>query len=126
MKSAVLAQILFLWLFVLILLQPMLSHQDYMLNVAVKANADYAAEKAAPYGHVTPELRQEILDNLRGIGFDPSQIMIESQVIQQERGERIDVIIRAPRMPMFLYRIGNSQLPREYFAHSYTTSEFLS
>ncbi len=126
MKTTTLAQLFFLWLFVFVLFQPLISHQDYMLDVAVKANAEYAAQKAAPQGIVTPELRQEILDNLSALGFDPSEVNIESQLEKQERGQRLDIIIRAPRLPMFLYRLGNINLPTEYYAHTYTTSESIS
>lgn len=97
-----------------------------MLDVVVKANAEYAAQKAAPYGYITPDIRQEIIDNLTAVGFNADQIVIESQLEKQERGDRIDVIIRAPRLPMLLYRFGSSQLPTEYFAHAYTTSESIS
>lgn len=125
MKTKTIAEICFLWLLVFVVFQPIISHQDYMLDVAVKSNAEYAAQKAAQYGYVTAELRAEILSNLAQVGFNESEVTIESQNTEQIRGERIDVIIHAPRLPMFLYRFISTNLPTEYYAHKYTTSEYL-
>lgn len=125
MKTTALAQILFLPIFTLILFQPTLSHIDYSLDVIVKANAEYAVQKAAPYGYLTSDIKQEILDNLADVGFNPDFITIESQLEELERGQRIDIIITAPRMQMYLYKLGSKDIPRQYFAHAYTTSEYI-
>jgi len=123
--SGVLARLLFFWFALLILIQPSLSYLDYLLDLAVKSNAEYAAQKAAPAGGVTPQLRQEILDNLAAAGFDPAQVTVESTSTTVDRGERIDVRIRAPRLPMFLYRFGRESWPQEHYAHAVVMSEYV-
>lgn len=123
MITGVLSRLLFFWFALLILIQPSLSHLDYLLDLTVKSNAEYAAQKAAPAGGVTPELKQEILDNLAAVGFNPAEVTVESTSTMVDRGERIDVLIRAPRLPLFLYRFGNKSWPQEYYAHAVVMSE---
>lgn len=116
---------LFFWLTLIILVQPMLSHVDYLLDLVVKANAEYAAEKAAPEGIMTSALRQEVLQNLAAVGLDPDKVIIESGTTVLERTERLDVRIRAPRQPLFLFRFGSEAMPKEYYAHAYVMSEYI-
>lgn len=119
------AKVFFIWLGFMILLQPLLSHLDYLLDIVVKSNADYAAEKAAPDGVMTAELKQTVLDRLAAVGFDPDTVQVTSSSTIVDRGEQIDVKITAPRLPMFLYRFGSQSMPSTYYAHSYTTSEYI-
>lgn len=116
---------LFFWLTLIILVQPMLSHVDYLLDLVVKANAEYAAEKAAPEGMMSSALRQEVLQNLAAVGLDPDKVIIESGTTVLERTKRLDVRIRAPRQPLFLYRFGSEAMSKEYYAHAYVMSEYI-
>lgn len=120
-----LVRALFFWLTLIILVQPMLSHIDYLLDLVVKANAEYAAEKAAPDGILSGDLRQEVLNNLAAVGLDTSKVVIESGTTVVERTERLDVRIRAPRQPLLLYRFGSEAMPTEYYAHAYVMSEYI-
>jgi hypothetical protein len=123
--TSTLSRVLFLWVALIILIQPLWSHLDYLLDVVVKSNAEYAAQKAAPYGSITPEISQEVLAHLTAVGFDPAQVLIESENGVQPRGGAIDVKIRAPRLPQFFYRFGQANFPEQYYAHAYTTSEWI-
>lgn len=116
---------LFFWLTLIILVQPTLSHIDYLLDLVVKANAEYAAQKAAPDGIMTSTLRQEILNNLAAVGLDPGKVVIESGTTVLARTERLDVRIRAPRQTFLLYRFGSEAMPSEYYAHAYVMSEYI-
>ena len=125
MKETIL-RALFLWLALIIIVQPILSHKDYLLDVLVKANTAYITEKAAPEGMVTPSLKQEVFDNLSAVGFDPTEISItyNTSVVMQ-RKERLDVTLQIPRAPLFLYNFSSQTQPSYYYAHSYTMSEYL-
>jgi len=123
--AGVLGRLFFVWFALLILVQPSLSHIDYLRDLVVKSTAEYAAQKAAPAGGVTPELQQEILGNLAAVGFDPAQVVVESTSTTVDRGERIDVRIRAPRLPMFLWRFGRESWPQEHYAHAVVMSEYV-
>lgn len=124
--SQTVARALLFWLLLFILLQPSLSHLDYLLDLTVKSNAEYLAQKAAVEGTVTPALRQEVLDNLKAVGFSENSIEILYDSSISERGQRIDVTIRAPRIRMFPYIFSGTQTqPKFYYAHAYVMSEYL-
>jgi hypothetical protein len=120
-----LVRALFFWLTLMILVQPMLSHIDFLLDMIVKANTEYAAEKAAPEGILSGALRQDVLQNLAAVGFDPSEVVLESSATVVERTERLDVRIQAPRRPMLLFRFGSEALPEHYYGHAYVMSEYI-
>lgn len=120
------ARALLFWLLLFILLQPSFSHIDYLLDLTVKSNAEFLAQKAAVEGTVTPSLRQEVIDNLTAVGFSESSIEITYHESIVERGQRIDITIRAPRIRMFPYIFsGTLNQPQYYFAHTYIMSEYL-
>lgn len=116
---------LYFWLLLIALLQPMLSHNDYLLDLVVKGTNAYITEKAAPEGRVTNGLYQEAIDNLTAVGFSPSQISIEYDVGFKERMQRIDVITRVERTNLFVYDFSTVPGNRYYFAHNYVMSEYL-
>lgn len=126
MISSTFARIFFLWFAFLVLLQPMFSQLDYFLDTAVKANAEYAAQKAAPNGTMTEEVRAKIRQNLAAVGFNSDSIAIEATGGIKSRGETMEVVIRAPRIVQsFIYKFGTTEPPTQYFAHTYTTSEYI-
>lgn len=126
MVSSTLARLFFMWFAFLVLLQPLFSHLDYFLDTTVKANAEYAAQKAAPYGRMTEEIKTQIRDNLAAVGFRPDSVSIDATGGVKPRGEMMEVVIRAPRIVQsFIYKFGSSDPPTEYFAHTYTTSEYI-
>jgi hypothetical protein len=124
MKETILRAILFpLTLFILI--QPLISHKDYLVDLIVKANAAYAAEKAAPEGLVTPAIRDQVIDNLEKIGFADSEIEMVYDTTLKGRQQQLDVMIRIPRPPLFIYYFGTETQPQYYYARSYVMSEYL-
>lgn len=126
MVSSTFARVCFNWFAIMILLQPMFSQLDYFLDTAVKANAEYAAQKAAPNGTMTEEVRTRIRQNLAAVGFNPDSINIEATGGIKSRGETMEVVIRAPRIVQsFIYKFGTTEPPTQYFAHTYTTSEYI-
>lgn len=126
MISSTFARIFFMWFAFVIILQPLFSQLDYFMDTTVKANAEYAAQKAAPNGTVTEEIRSQVRNNLAAVGFNPDSITIDATGGIKSRGETMEVVIRAPRIVQsFVYKFGSSEPPTEYFAHTYTTSEYI-
>lgn len=126
MKETIL-RALFLWFTLFILLQPIFSYIDSLLDVQVKANTSYLAQKAATEGMVTSSLKNEVINNLERLGFSADEIQITSSTATiQERKTRIDVYIRAPRINLFPYTFGKVAQPKEYYGHSSIMSEYLN
>lgn len=95
MKETVL-RALFMWLVLFIILQPIFTYIDYLLDLQVKANTSYITQKAATEGMVTASMRNEVISNLKAIGFSEASIEITSSTdTVQERKQRIDVCNRA-------------------------------
>jgi len=108
------------------ILQPMLSYLDYLYDLVVKSNTAYLTQKAAVEGMVTPQLEQEVIDNLTAVGFSEDEIHIESNPTIRYRGERIDVIVRVERdRTLFPYIFTNKQQPSYYYGHGSIISEYL-
>jgi len=108
------------------ILQPMLSYLDYLYDLVVKLNTAYLTQKAAVEGMVTPQLEQEVINNLTAVGFSEDEIHIESNPTIRYRGERIDVIVRVERdRTLFPYIFTNKQQPSYYYGHGSIISEFL-
>lgn len=125
MKATVL-RALFLWLVLFILLQPLFSYIDYLLDLQVKANTSYITQKAAVEGMVTSSLINEVTNNLTALGFSSGDIEITSSTASvQSRGRRIDVYIKAPRIHMFPYQFSAQDQPLFYYAHGSIMSEFI-
>jgi hypothetical protein len=108
------------------ILQPTLSYLDYLYDLQVKANTAYLAQKAATEGRVTPQLMQEVTNNLKAIGFSEGEIHIEADTILRYRGERIDVAIRVERnRTLFPFNFTSKSQPNYYYAHNTIVSEYL-
>jgi hypothetical protein len=109
-----------------IVLQPMYSYLDYMYDTAVKANAAYLTQKAAVEGRVTPQLRNQVIENLKAVGFHEDEIRIESDPMIRYRGERIDVTVRVERdRALFPYVFTSQSMPKEYVGHGTILSEYV-
>lgn len=101
MKETIL-RALFLWFVLFIILQPIFSYIDSLLDVQVKANTSYLAQKAATEGMVTSSIKNEVINNLKRLGFSAAEIEITSSTTTvQDRGSRLDVYIRAPALTYF-------------------------
>lgn len=124
MKETVL-KALYFWLVLVIVIQPALSQRDYLLNIVVKSNTSYLAEKAAVQGRITNELITEIKNNLKAVGFNDSDIEITGDTSLKERGNKIDVIIKVKRPPMFVLNLGAIGVPTYYYAKTSISSEYL-
>ncbi|WP_150274235.1 hypothetical protein [Paenibacillus tepidiphilus] len=125
MKETVL-RALFMWLVVFILLQPMFSYIDYLLDLQVKANTSYITQKAATEGTVTSSMRTEVINNLSKLGIDPAKINItSSSATVQERKSRIDVYIKVPRINQFPFDFSSGSQPTYYYGHGSIMSEYL-
>jgi hypothetical protein len=97
-----------------------------MYEMAVKANAAYLTQKAAVEGKVTPQLRQEVINNLTAIGFHDDEIQIESDPMTRYRGERIDVTIKVYRKrTLFPYIFSSESMPDYYVGHGTIMSEYM-
>jgi hypothetical protein len=122
----VFVRIFFIWLLLFMILQPILGHIDYVLQVVVKSNAEYAAQKTAPEGMLTQDVRTAVLDNLESVRFDRNKIQFTSNASSPlTRGEEIIIEIRAPRLPMFAYKFTSAEIPTSYLGKAYTTSEYI-
>ncbi len=96
------------------------------MDLQVKANTSYITQKAATEGMVTTALKSEVINNLRALGFDESTIQITSTTTTvQERKNRLDVIIKAPRINMFPYNFSNQTQPEYYYGHGSIMSEYI-
>lgn len=124
MKDTVL-RALYLWIILILITQPILDHVDYLKDLIVKANTSYITQKAAIEGTVTASLKQEVINNLKSVGFSESEITIEFDNVVRDRKERVDVVIRANRPRLFLYSFGTVSQPRYYYGHGYIMSEYL-
>lgn len=125
MKETVL-RALFMWLVLFILLQPIFTYIDYLLDLQVKANTSYIAQKAATEGMVTSALKTEVTNNLRAVGFAVSSIQITSSTTTVlDRKSRLDVYIKAPRISMFPYKFSAQTQPQYYYGHGSIMSEYL-
>lgn len=125
MKATVL-RALFMWLVLFIILQPIFTYIDYLLDLQVKANTSYITQKAATEGMVTASMRSEVISNLKAIGFPEASIEITSSTeTVQERKQRIDVYVRAPRMNLFPYNFSAVTQPTQYYGHGSIMSEYL-
>jgi hypothetical protein len=119
-------RIFFTWLLLFMIIQPLLGHIDYVLQVVVKSNAEYAAQKTAPAGMLTQDVRTAVLDNLEAAGFNRNSIQLTSNTSSPlSRGEEITIEIRSPRLPMFAYKFTNDNIPTSYLGKAYTTSEYI-
>lgn len=125
MKATVL-RALFMWLVLFIILQPIFTYIDYLLDLQVKANTSYLAQKAATEGMVTAGMRSEVVNNLKALGFPEASIEITgSSVTVQERTTRLDVVVKAPRINMFPYNFSGSAQADYYYGHGSIMSEYL-
>ncbi|KUP25287.1 hypothetical protein [Paenibacillus sp. DMB5] len=125
MKETVL-RALFLWLVFFILLQPIFTYIDYLLDLQVKANTSYITQKAATEGIVTSSMKNEVIANLKAVGFPEASIVISSNTeIVQERKQRLDVYIIAPRLHLFPYDFSGKSQPTRYYGHGSIMSEYL-
>lgn len=125
MKATVL-RALFLWLVLFILLQPMMTYVDYLLDLQIKANTAYLTQKTAVEGRVTPALRSEVVANLTAVGFTASSIDITSaSEAVMERSQRLDVYLSAPRVRLFPYWFTDASQPERYYGHGSIMSEYL-
>lgn len=108
------------------ILQPMLSYLDYLYELNVQANTAYLTQKAAAEGRVTPQLVQEVTNNLKAIGFSEDEIHIESDPTVKYRGERIDVIVRVERnRTLFPIAFTSQAQPKHYYGRGTIMSEYL-
>lgn len=125
MKETVL-RALFMWLVLFIILQPIFTYIDYLLDLQVKANTSYITQKAATEGMVTTYMRNEVISNLKAVGFPEASVEITSRTDNvQERKTRIDVYIKAPRVHLFPYNFSTVAQPTHYYGHGYIMSEYL-
>jgi hypothetical protein len=124
MKETIL-RALYLPLLLIILVQPMLAYVDYLLENIVKSNTSYITQKAAVDGVVTPSLRQEVVDNLTAVGFSSADINIEYSNSIKDRKQRIDVILKTPRLIRFPFNFATVPENQNYYGHGYIMSEFL-
>jgi hypothetical protein len=125
MKATVL-RALFMWLVLFIILQPIFTYIDYLLDLQVKANTSYLAQKAATEGMLTSAMRSEVVSNLKAVGFPEASISITSNTeTVQERKHRIDVYVTAPRMNLFPYNFSTGSQPTRYYGHGSIMSEYL-
>ncbi|CAH1217366.1 hypothetical protein PAECIP111892_04400 [Paenibacillus auburnensis] len=125
MKETVL-RALFMWLVLFIILQPIFTYIDYLLDLQVKANTSYITQKAATEGIVTAAMKSEVIANLKAVGFPEASIAISSSTeTVQERKQRIDVYITAPRLNLFPYNFSGMSQPTSYYGHGSIMSEYL-
>lgn len=125
MKATVL-RALFMWLVLFIILQPIFTYIDYLLELQIKANTSYITQKAATEGMVTASLRSEVIANLKAVGFPEASIAITSSTTTvQKRKQRLDVYISAPRMNLFPYKFSGLSGPTRYYGHGSIMSEYL-
>lgn len=125
MKATVL-RALFMWLVLFIILQPIFTYIDHLLDLQVKANTNYITQKAATEGMVTNTMRNEVIANLKAIGFAESSIEITSSTeTVMERKQRIDVYVTAPRVNLFPYNFSSGSQPMRYYGHGSIMSEYL-
>lgn len=124
MKYSVSVAALF-WVVVIMILQPILSYRDYLIEAQIKSNTNYLAQVAAVEGYVTDGMRQQIVNNLSRIGFSESEVQITYSATRVERGTRIDVAITAPRAPSFPYVFSSEPDATRYYARANIMSEYL-
>jgi len=125
LKATVL-RALFMWLVLFIILQPIFTYIDYLLDLQVKANTSYITQKAATEGMVTSMMKTEVINNLRALGFSESSIQISSTTeTVQVRKSRLDVYIKAPRIHMFPYDFSSQTPSSYYYGHGTIMSEYL-
>ncbi|MDT3426026.1 hypothetical protein J2Z22_001546 [Paenibacillus forsythiae] len=125
MKATVL-RALFMWLVLFIILQPIFTYIDYLLDLQVKAYTSYITQKAATEGMVTAGMRSEVVNNLKALGFAESSIEItSSSETVEERGTRLDVVVKAPRISMFPYDFSGGTQSPYYYGHGSIMSEYL-
>ncbi|WP_342564685.1 hypothetical protein NST84_05860 [Paenibacillus sp. FSL R7-0345] len=125
MKETVL-RALFMWLVLFILLQPIFTYIDYLLDLQVKANTSYITQKAATEGLVTSSMKNEVIANLKAVGFPEASIVISSNTeTVQERKQRLDVYIKAPRLNLFPYNFSSGSQPAHYYGHGSIMSEYV-
>ncbi|BCG57854.1 hypothetical protein [Paenibacillus sp. URB8-2] len=125
MKATVL-RALFMWLVLFIILQPIFTYIDYLLDLQVKANTSYIAQKAAIEGMVTTGMRSEVVNNLKALGFSGASIEItSSSETVQDRKTRLDVYVKAPRISMFPYDFSGEAQSSFYYGHGSIMSEYL-
>jgi hypothetical protein len=115
-----------MWLVLFIILQPIFTYIDYLLDLQVKANTSYITQKAATEGMVTASMRAEVVSNLRAVGFPADSIEItSSSETVLERKQRIDVYVTAPRVNLFPYNFSGASQPEHYYGHGSIMSEYL-
>jgi hypothetical protein len=125
LKATVL-RALFMWLVLFIILQPIFTYIDYLLDLQVKANTSYITQKAATEGMVTASMRGEVISNLKAVGFPENSIEITSSTeMILERKQRIDVYVTAPRVSLFPYNFSGVSQPTHYYGHGSIMSEYL-
>lgn len=116
-----------MWLVLFILLQPLASYMDYLLDLQVKANTSYLAQKSATEGMVTETLKNEVIKNLTAVGFPAADIHISSSTeVVQDRKTRLDVYIEAPRLVSFVFNFSKQSAPKVHYAHASIMSEFIN
>ncbi|NJJ39777.1 hypothetical protein [Paenibacillus apii] len=125
MKATVL-RALFMWLVLFIILQPIFTYIDYLLDLQVKANTSYITQKAATEGMVTAGMQSEVVNNLKALGFSEASIEITSSTeTVQDRKTRLDVYVKAPRISMFPYNFSGETQSSYYYGHGSIMSEYL-
>lgn len=117
---------LFMWVTIIMILQPIFSYRDYLIDNLFKSYAFNIAQQAAVEGYVTPSLKQDLVEKLKKIGFSEDEIELTYSTIEVDRGTAIDIKLKGPRPPSFPYFFGsNSPNDRSYYAHVDIMSEHL-
>jgi hypothetical protein len=114
--STSLTKALFWWLVLIILIQPTLSYIDYKIDNRIGNITYWAIEKmtADSNGQLTPEIKQQILDEFSLMNYSESDVEIITNVVTTERGNRLDLTIKAKRGQMFLYNLSGQATPDQY------------
>jgi hypothetical protein len=75
---------------------------------------------------VTASMKSEVIANLKAVGFPEASITISSSTeTVQERKQRIDVYVTAPRLNLFPYNFSGKSQPTRYYGHGSIMSEYL-
>lgn len=114
--STSLTKALFWWLVLIILIQPTLSYIDYKIDNRIGNITYWAIEKmtADTNGELTPEIKQAILDEFAAMNYTENEVEIITSIVETERGNRLDLTIKADRGKMFLYNLSGQSTPSQY------------
>ncbi|OBZ09123.1 hypothetical protein A7975_23700 [Bacillus sp. FJAT-26390] len=101
--------------FLYFIFQPSVERTIQYRDQVLQKKAYEAAHLAALEGRLTPEIKEQILDQLEDAYFKRDKIQLNGTAIAAPRGELLNVTLQYPQGPTQIFNLFGSDEPRDYY-----------